>query len=106
MERQLIKYLRKDKTKEPKGIIVSFTEDNKIYVGYSLCSKRDAWDKELGFKIAINRAYFYGDNEYQIYPIAQSAKNEFVKMIERSERFFKGANLPSNIKEIFGSLNV
>lgn len=106
MKNQLIKYIRKDKTREPKGIIVSFVEDNKIYIGYSLCSKRDAWDKELGFKIAINRAIFYGNNECLQYPIAQSAKNEFIKMTERSERFFKGFDLPSNIKEIMGSLNV
>ena len=104
MKRQLIKYIRKN-DKTPIGTLISFVEQDKIYIGWSLLNKKDEWHRYKGMKIAINRGYFYGDNETLTYPLAQSIKNDFIKMAQRSERFFKGAKLPSNVKEILGELN-
>ncbi len=53
-EAVLIKYLR-DKKGNRIGVIASTKEDDKIYVGYSLCSPRDVFCKQLGLKIALER---------------------------------------------------
>lgn len=98
MKQQLVKYIRDEKTKTPKGMVISFVDSGKLFVGWSLCSKADTWDKDMARKIAVNRAYFYGDNPNKPYRVAQSASKEFIKMVERSKRFFKDSELPSNIK--------
>ena len=102
MKKQLVKYVRNEK-RQPIGLIVSFVENEKIYIGWSKCSKRDVWSKELGQKIAFSRAYFHGDNPTVKCEVAYSVKSDFIKMAERSERFFKGAVLPDSVKEILGT---
>lgn len=56
MEKQVIQYIR-DKKNNPKGVMVAFTEGEQIYIGWSLCSKYDKYDKHKGFDIAVGRAY-------------------------------------------------
>jgi hypothetical protein len=109
MKRQLIKYVRDNKPSSgskgsPKGVIVSFIEEingeAKCYIGWSLCSKADAWNKDFGLKVAVNRAYFYGDNPDRPYRVAQSVSKEFINMIGRSKKFFKDVEFPTNIKTL------
>lgn len=104
MKRQLIKYVRNDK-KQPIGVIVSFVEniegEEKCYIGWSKCNvKSDSWDRDFGLKVAINRAYFYGDNPDKPYRVAQSVSKEFINMVARSKRFFKDAKFPFNISRL------
>jgi len=98
MKNQLIKYIRNPKTREPRGVVVAFNENGKVHIGWSLCSKEDKWDKDLGFKIAVNRAYFHAENELLGYKVAQSAYPDFRKMVERSKKFFKEAAIPECLR--------
>lgn len=50
----LIKYLRNKKGNRI-GVIAATKEDNKIFIGYSLCSPRDIFCKHMGLKIALER---------------------------------------------------
>ena len=72
---------------EPVGVIVS-TERNKL--GWSLCSKKDRFNKEMGKRIAINRADYYGTNKANVLEEApNSIREELLKMYDRSNKYYK-----------------
>lgn len=51
----IIQYIRNNKGK-PLGILVATKDDKGFSIGYSLCNKRDRFDKERGLDIAFGRA--------------------------------------------------
>ena len=54
-ENAKIEYIRNAK-KIPLGILIySFNADNEIVFGWSLCHKKDKWNKQLAKKIAYTR---------------------------------------------------
>lgn len=48
----LVKYVRNRK-RRPVGVVVA---TGKYHVGWSLCDKKDEWDKEVGMAMAVGRA--------------------------------------------------
>ena len=57
MQTKLVEYIRDEKTKMPRGIIVAIRENDEVRYGYSLQNtKLDKFDKNIGLNIAINRA--------------------------------------------------
>jgi hypothetical protein len=72
-----------------RGVVVSFLENEKIYVGCSLCNlRRDKWNNYVGLNYAIERA----SSDYADLPkVPQSCRAGVEKMIERARRYFKDA---------------
>ena len=72
---------------EPIGVIIS-TERNKL--GWSLCNKKDHFNKEMGKRIAMNRAEYYGTDRNQLLAdVPDSIRDEVMKMYDRSKKYFK-----------------
>jgi len=91
----LIKYIREkaDKGKgKPIGVIVAL-DKNKI--GWSLCSKKDSWSKDLGIKIAKGRAEKGKEVYLQLEKMLvdgfantyKTLKKDIEKMLEIVERY-------------------
>jgi hypothetical protein len=52
----VIKYIRKFKSKTPYGVLVATKNQEGGYnLGYSLCNKKDRFNKEMALKIAFGR---------------------------------------------------
>ena len=69
------------------GVVVSIDRNK---VGWSLCNKKDRFNKERGLKIALNRAEYYGTNRnFLLEEAPNSIKNEIIEMYDRSEKYFK-----------------
>ena len=69
------------------GIVVS-TEHNKV--GWSLCNKKDRFNKEIGLRIALNRAEYYGTNKnFLLEQVPYSIRKDVIEMYDRSEKYFK-----------------
>lgn len=84
----LINYIRNE-DRRPRGIVVSFKEDNQIKFGFSLHNPVDKWDRDLGIKIAVARA---NAKEFQLPDVddrnkAVSEALEHMKI--RASKYFK-----------------
>lgn len=77
------------------GMFVSYKEEDKVYIGYSLCCKDDTYDNEKAFKIAFLRAKTCWDNKG--IRLAHSIRKDFEKFYERCERYYKDSILPEII---------
>lgn len=72
---------------DPIGVIVAIDRDR---IGWSLCNKKDTFDKQIGLRIALNRAEFYGTNKsFLLEQIPDSIREEIIEMYTRSEKYFK-----------------
>ena len=90
------KYSSKTQTKRRLiGVLVSFQWDNKIYIGFSKCSKKDVFDKEIGLNMAAGRAQSLIDSN-KFYDIPVSLTNHYVEFCDRSKRYFKDATLSTS----------
>ena len=50
----IVKYIRKNKT--PIGVMVAIKTADGFRFGYSLCNRKDKFNKEMALKIAFGRA--------------------------------------------------
>lgn len=81
--RELIQYVR-NKHGHPIGILYCAGEYNKeIVVGWSLCSKRDKFNKQLGLTIAKNRIVCYREMR-----IPDSILGPLKSFVKRAEKYF------------------
>jgi len=72
---------------DPIGIIVSTARNQ---VGWSLCNKKDQFNKQIGKLIAINRADYYGTNKTNLLEeVPDSIRLDVIDMYTRSEKYFK-----------------
>ena len=80
---ELRRYVR-DRHGHPIGVIVATARNE---VGWSLCARShgDHFDYEKGITIALNRAA----NGFDPAKIPASIRDEFAKMLERSQAYFK-----------------
>lgn len=51
----VIQYVRNNK-KIPHGVVVAIKTENGFRIGYSLCNKKDRFNKRMALKIALGRA--------------------------------------------------
>ena len=71
----------------PYGVIIATAKNQ---VGWAMCSPRDYYNKEMGMRIALNRADFYGtDKEALLKEAPYSIREALLKMYDRSERYYK-----------------
>jgi len=87
----LIKYIRKGKKK--KGVVVAVpVNEDKVKFGWSMCHRRDKFDKDFGKKIAIERALC---NRSITAP--KSIKKDLEGFIARATRYYKDKSVLVNI---------
>jgi len=53
----VIQYVR-NKKNIPRGVLVAIKSEDGFRIGYSLCNKKDRFNKRMALKIAIGRAEF------------------------------------------------
>jgi hypothetical protein len=56
----VIQYVRNNKN-IPQGVLVAIKSEDGFRIGYSLCNKKDRFNKRMALKIAIGRAEFSSD---------------------------------------------
>jgi len=65
-QKSLLEYTR-DKYRHRIGVMIAFPDNDKIFIGWSKCKtkgqNKDKFDRELGIKIAMNRARKYVNYE-------------------------------------------
>ena len=86
----LIRYIRRGKNRK-KGVLVAVPIDNKVKFGWSLCHRRDKFDKNLGKKIAIDRALC--DRKIKM---PQSIRNDMNMFVIRATRYYKDKEIVDN----------
>lgn len=109
----LVKYIRKEGTREPigkvVGCLVPVIADGKHVknvwnIGWSLCHKEDKYDSKIAHKIALGRAHSlkHPQKVLDSFTDRRNAPNvphtiakEITKMYERCERYFKGDAQPA-----------
>lgn len=84
MTKQLIEYVRNEES-QPIGVVIAEkVSDESFNIGWSLCCKKDKFDKKMAFKIALGRLR-RGSNvslPYKVEPY-------YRRMIERGVKYFK-----------------
>lgn len=95
MTAYLKEFIRNEK-QQPIGIAVAVKEGDQILYGFSLCHRNDRFDKELGLKIATQRAIA---GEYNM-PLSKASRDKILahydSLVKRSLRYFKDI-APENI---------
>lgn len=89
---ELITYV-KNKRGEKIGLILATSffaspndsDQKEVRLGWSMCCKKDRFDKERALQIARGRVVAGTDKN-----VPHTLKPEFFKMVKRSERYFKG----------------
>ena len=94
-------YIRDTEAKNPRtprGIAVAIREGDKILYGFSLLNTRlDRWDKKLGLKIAMARAYATAYNLPQVQNRESLVLDAFDILQKRAANYFKDIS-PENTK--------
>jgi len=86
----LIKYVRKGGNRK-KGVLVAVQVDGKINFGWSLCHRRDKFNKDKGKQIAIGRAVCGKKVK-----IPESLKYDMDAFVARATRYYKDKEIVSN----------
>lgn len=93
----LIEYIRKPgkmvngkfQKGKPYGCLVSVIQGNTISVGWSLCSPRDEWDRDVAQNIAWARATMCEDMVGKTLVVPQSIAAQFEEFMIRSMKYFQ-----------------
>lgn len=79
----IVKYIRKNKT--PIGVMVAIKTIDGFRFGYSLCNRKDKFNKEMALKIAFGRAESHENYESIPHIIAKN----YDEFIDRCNRYYK-----------------
>lgn len=74
---------------KPYGCMVAVLQNDTISIGWSLCSPRDEWDRDVAQNIAWARATVCEDHRGTIMMIPQSIAEQFESFMYRSMRYFQ-----------------
>jgi hypothetical protein len=89
MNHTIIQYVRNKKGQRI-GAIVATKSESGFNVGYSLCNKKDRFNKEMGLRIAFGRAEFE-----QISPeIPREIAKMLPEFIERCKKYYRTQHAP------------
>jgi hypothetical protein len=93
----LKEYIR-NKQGNPIGILLSDNYAGVIEFGYSLCNKKDTYNKEKGHLIALNRLH-----NPKWLDLPYSIDKQYNRFVERSKKYFKNAVVLEPQEEANGS---
>ena len=91
---EIIQYIR-DNKRNKIGVMVAFRHDKEVYIGWSLCSKQDVFDREFGIGLAKNRAVKLFDYEYINDRLPYSILGDIEMFIDRCAKYFKDGVYPT-----------
>ena len=91
----IIQYVR-DRKNTPHGVIVALkAEDGSFRVGYSLCNKKDRFNKQMALKIAMGRADLSSCHTWRLYPeslafvMPHPVKKMIPAFLDRCKKYYK-----------------
>jgi hypothetical protein len=87
MLKQFIKKRRNGQMQKV-GMFFGTTVKDQIVIGYSLCSAKDVFNKDIALVMAMGRAL-----SAHVSPCPPSIYNEAIEFAERCEKYFKDAHL-------------
>lgn len=88
MQNVIKQYIRDEKN-NPRGVCVAVRDNDEIFYGFSLCNPEDKYDKDLGLRIALNRA---SAPSYQLPKVEDrndQVRSAFENLEERALKYFK-----------------
>lgn len=91
----LLEYVRKN-NRDKKGVLIAVKHnDNKVVIGWSLCSSLDNFDKYFGQEIAYERGCkrFHDDCHFEDVP--PSITEQLDNFIDRCKKYFKDCSFPA-----------
>jgi hypothetical protein len=95
----VIQYVRNKKGR-PTGVIVAIKSDQGFNVGYSLCNKKDRFDREMALKIAFGRAELHNQ-------IPAEVPREICRIIPdfiaRCKKYYRTDHEPSFVDYLVGT---
>ena len=74
---------------KPYGCMVAVLQDDTISLGWSLCSPRDEWDRDVATNIAWARATVCEDHRGAAMMVPQSISEQFEGFMFRAMKYFK-----------------
>jgi actin-like ATPase involved in cell morphogenesis len=89
MNKTIIQYVRNRKGLRI-GAIVATKSENGFNIGYSLCNKKDRFNKEMALKIAFGRAEF----ELVSPEIPRDISKMLPEFIERCKKYYRTQHEP------------
>lgn len=94
----VIQYIRSNK-KIPYGVVVAIKSDNGFRIGYSLCNKKDRFNKRMALKISLGRAEMSDDSDFvfatcsgfmgESTRIPHSVRKMLPKFHDRCKKYYK-----------------
>lgn len=86
----VIQYVR-NKKRIPYGVIVAVKDEDQGYrIGFSLCNKKDHFNKKMALKIAIGRAFLKGSAYSSCYDSApRDVSRMFYIFNNRCKKYYK-----------------
>lgn len=90
-KRSILKYIRTNKG-QPRGVLIAYRgEDDKVYIGYSLCNtKSDKFNKQIGIRKAVERAVSDDSfNDEWVDKLPHTVVKPLLDMADRAEAYFK-----------------
>jgi hypothetical protein len=93
MQNEIYQFIRKKKTKEPVGILLAHTIDEKVFIGFSKCNtKYDKFKKDVGINIAVGKSVELKNKERVDIPYC--IKDDLPKFINRCYKYYKDREMP------------
>jgi len=88
-QHSVIQYVRNRKN-IPHGVLVAIKTDEGFSIGYSLCNKKDRFNKRMALKIALGRAEWSGDPEERVPdPLPHPVRKIIPLFWERCKKYYK-----------------
>jgi len=84
----VIQYVR-NKKNVPHGVIVAIKSDDGFSIGYSLCNKKDRFNKRMALKIAIGRAELSSDPAILAMAMPHPVKKMASAFWARCKKYYK-----------------
>lgn len=85
----LTNYIKNNKNQKVGFVVAKLDEEGKIIYGWSLCNKRDKFNRERGLEIALGRM----DKKPSWLSAPYSVVPHLWKMMDRAKRYYKVESL-------------
>jgi hypothetical protein len=85
-QHSVIQYIR-SKNNLPSGVLVAIKSENGFRIGYSLCNKKDRFNKSMALKIAMGRAEF--GMTYPTTSTPHPVRKMFPAFLDRCKKYYK-----------------
>lgn len=86
----VIQYIRKKKNRIPYGVIVAIKDvENGYRIGYSLCNKKDRFNKKRALEIALGRAFHSGNQNENNSVTPHDVNRMLLSFNERCKKYYR-----------------